>query len=70
MFGNNGNAQAKRASDAGGTATTLSVSRARAVHAVGPEANRMTELKPAEYLSHVRFNVLVERRDAACCTSD
>lgn len=57
MFGNNGNAQATRTSDAGGTATTLAVSRARAVHAVGPVANRMTELKPAEYLSHVRFTL-------------
>ena len=41
-FGNHGNAQATRTSDAGGTATTLAVSRARAVHAGGPEANRMT----------------------------
>jgi hypothetical protein len=55
-IGHNGNAQAKRTSDAGGTAKTLTVSGARAVHAGGPEANRKTEQKPATALSLMFFN--------------
>ena len=50
-IGNHGNAQAKRTSDAGGTATTLAVSSARAFHAGGPEANRKTEQKLTASLS-------------------
>jgi len=61
-FGNHGNAQATRTSDAGGTATTLAVSRARAVHAGGPEANRMTEQKPTTALSPMFSNDGIQRR--------
>lgn len=56
-FGNHGNAQATRTGDAGGTATTLAVSRARAVHSGGPEANRMTEKKPTTALSPMFSNL-------------
>ena len=55
-FGNHGNAQATRTSDAGGTATTLAVSRARAVQSEEPEANRMTGSKPATALSPMFSN--------------
>ena len=64
-FGNHGNAQATRTGDAGGTATTLAVSRARAVHSDDPEANRMTEKKPTTALSPMFSNDRVEGRDAA-----
>jgi len=58
-FGNHGNAQATRTGDAGGTATTLAVSRARAVHSDDPEANRMTEKKPTTALSPMFSNAQV-----------
>jgi hypothetical protein len=56
VIGHHGHAQAKRTSDAGGTAKTLAVSSARAVHADAPEANRKTEQKPATALSLMSFN--------------
>jgi hypothetical protein len=56
-IGHHGNAQAKRTSDAGGTARPLTVSSARAVHAGGPEANRKTEQKPAIALSLMSFYI-------------
>jgi hypothetical protein len=56
VIGHHGHAQAKRTSDAGGTAKTLAVSSARAVHADAPEANRKTEQKPAIALSLMSFN--------------
>lgn len=52
-FGNHGNAQATRTSDAGVTATTLAVSRARAVQGQGMEANHIAGQKPTTALSHV-----------------
>lgn len=54
MFGNIGNAQATRTRDAGGTATTLTVSRARAVQGHGMAANHIAGPKPTTYLPQMR----------------
>jgi phage replication-related protein YjqB (UPF0714/DUF867 family) len=57
VIGHHGHAQAKRTSDAGGTARSLAVSSARAVHAAGTEANRKAEQKPAIALSLMSFYI-------------
>ena len=65
MFGNNGNAQAKRTSDAGGTATTLAVSRARAVQGQGMAANHIAGPKPTTYLPQIRSDIAPKSKYAA-----
>ena len=56
-IGRRGNVQATTTGDAGGTATTLAVFRAHAVHSGGPVANRMTEIKLTTAPSLIAPNV-------------
>ena len=51
-----GNAQAKRTVDAGGSANTTTVSRARAVYVGGLPAKQMTEQKPSLAVSLMPSN--------------